>query len=579
MRNLEDFWSCAAYARNHFNPFLFNYAYSVALLHREDTREAHLPPLSESFPDKYVDGSVFAEAREEANTVIDPQQRVPIVIPKDYSASDLEEEHKVAYWREDIGLNLHHWHWHLVYPFEGPTEIVNKDRRGELFFYAHQQIIARYNFERFCNGLQRVKRLLNFREPIVEGYFPKLDSLVSSRNWPARPSNIQLSDLNRETEGMKIDIQSLERWRDRIYEAIHSGVIITLGGQRMNLTEFEGVNTLGALIEATSTSPNRPFYGDLHNMGHLVIAFAHDPDNRHLENFAIMGDTAINMRDPVFYRWHSFVDDMFHEHKRTLQPYTVQQLDFPGIQIKGAEVNSDGARRPNEFHTYWQQNDMDLSRGLDFSPRGPIFARFTHLNHRPFSYRIQVENTAAGQREGYVRIFMAPKNDERGVPLQFRDQRLLMIELDKFPVKPKGEAQQQILRNLDQNRPQAGTAEEERFNFCGCGWPQNLLIPKGTAQGMEVQLFIMITDYTKDKVDQPPAGQCGKATAYCGLRGQRYPDKKPMGFPFDRLGRQGVNNLPSFLTKNMFVKDMTIRFVDRVEGPGGRNVTTFQASG
>lgn len=32
---------------------------------------------------------------------------------------------------------------------------------------------------------------------------------------------------------------------------------------------------------------------------------------------------------------------------------------------------------------------------------------------------------------------MAPKFDERGIPMQFRDQRLLMIELDKFPVKCK----------------------------------------------------------------------------------------------------------------------------------------------
>lgn len=52
-------------------------------------------------------------------------------------------EHRVAYWREDIGINLHHWHWHLVYPFEGDIRIVNKDRRGELFYYMHQQIMAR----------------------------------------------------------------------------------------------------------------------------------------------------------------------------------------------------------------------------------------------------------------------------------------------------------------------------------------------------------------------------------------------------------------------------------------------------
>ena len=51
----------------------------------------------------------------------------------------------------------------------------------------------RYNMERFSNRLQRVKRLINLREPIVEGYFPKLDSLVSSRVWPARASNTMLT--------------------------------------------------------------------------------------------------------------------------------------------------------------------------------------------------------------------------------------------------------------------------------------------------------------------------------------------------------------------------------------------------
>lgn len=71
---------------------------------------------------------------------------MPIEIPRDYTASDLDEEHRVAYWREDIGINLHHWHWHLVYPYElseTHINIVNKDRRGELFYYMHHQILAR----------------------------------------------------------------------------------------------------------------------------------------------------------------------------------------------------------------------------------------------------------------------------------------------------------------------------------------------------------------------------------------------------------------------------------------------------
>jgi len=67
----------------------------------------------------------------------------------DYTATNLELEHRLAYFREDMGINLHHWHWHLIYPFSGPREVVNKDRRGELFYYMHQQIIARYKNQLF----------------------------------------------------------------------------------------------------------------------------------------------------------------------------------------------------------------------------------------------------------------------------------------------------------------------------------------------------------------------------------------------------------------------------------------------
>ena len=72
------------------------------------------------------------------------RRKVPLEIPVDWTASDLDDEHKLAYFREDVGLNLFHWQWHLVFPTDGPRFIVAKNRRGELFYYLHQQIIARW---------------------------------------------------------------------------------------------------------------------------------------------------------------------------------------------------------------------------------------------------------------------------------------------------------------------------------------------------------------------------------------------------------------------------------------------------
>lgn len=40
-----------------------------------------------------------------------------------------------------------------------------------------------------------------------------------------------------------------------------------------------------------------------------------------------MGEPATAMRDPIFYRWHAFIDDMFQEYKATLGGYSVQDVN------------------------------------------------------------------------------------------------------------------------------------------------------------------------------------------------------------------------------------------------------------
>lgn len=152
-------------------------------------------------------------------------------------------------------------------------------------------------------------------------------------------------------------------------------------------------------------------------------------------------------------------------------------MGYQGVSIESVDVIVQNSQ-PNRFQTFWQQSDVDLSRGMyqitfnlnknnsinlkfyimfkistiiviykiclsfiligmDFTPRGNVFARFTHLQHQPFTYRIQVNNSNSAPRMGTVRIFMAPKQDERGLPILLRDQRTLFIELDKFTVSCK----------------------------------------------------------------------------------------------------------------------------------------------
>lgn len=80
-----------------------------------------------------------------------------------------------------------------------------------------------YNCERLSNALQRVAKFSNWRDPIPEAYYPKLDSLTSARGWPPRQSGMRWQDLNRPVDGLNITVSDMERWRRNIMEAVSTG--------------------------------------------------------------------------------------------------------------------------------------------------------------------------------------------------------------------------------------------------------------------------------------------------------------------------------------------------------------------
>lgn len=123
---------------------------------------------------------------------------------------------------------------------------------------------------------------------------------------------------------------------------------------------------------------------------------------------------------------------------------------------------------------------------------------------------------------------------------------------------------ERTFRNLDANRPGAGTTEEAAFNFCGCGWPQHMLVPKGLpGAGLACDLFVMVTNLQEDRIQQSLEGTCNDASSFCGVRDRLYPDRRAMGYPFDRLPRQNAESLDRFLTPNMAVLQCNIVHTDR----------------
>lgn len=95
----------------------------------------------------------------------------------------------------------------------------------------------------------------------------------------------------------------------------------------------------------------------------------------------------------------------------------------------------------------------------------------------------------------------------------------------------------------------------------------HISVPRGSPEsdngGFACQLFAMVSNYDDDHVEQDLTGSCANAVAYCGIRDRLYPDKRNMGFPFDRKATKNDGSIREFLLPNMNVVDCKVIFNDK----------------
>jgi len=441
-------------------------------------------------------------------------------------AGALGRESALDWFREDPLANDHHRHWHIVYPARGrpsPSGPRLQDRQGELFFYMHQQMLARYDAERRALGFGPVVPFADYREPIGEGY-------------EDRPSGQALRDVDRQDTG-ELTVAELEQQRDRLHAAVTAGAVQNGSGPVPLTSEL-----LGALEEPTAGT----LWGDVwhHGYGHVITAFVMAPSGG--GDPGDIGDTATAIRDPFFWRWHRHIDDQNFALQEQAEPFAFD--DAPDVALVDLEValEADSATPVDELQTLVAETD-----GIE------------HGDHEPFVWRLRAENPGPEERTVTVRIFLAPA--------EAAEDRRAWIEMDKFehPLAPGASAIERPGRLASAVRKPAerppvlvqGPAQTPHEQYCRCGWPYHLLLPRGTVAGMPFRVLAMLTDWELDQV----AGDddCG-SMSFCGAR-DRYPDRREMGYPFSRPLPGGVaatlEALPS-----VHARDLTIRHDPRPPG-------------
>lgn len=535
--------------RRVLNEDIYYFAYTGALISREDTRGILIPPLEEISPYSFLPGPVVQAAKDCTQNTTGPNY-------VDYQYEN-STELCTAYFREDLLVNSFRWVWHLVYAVTlalGPA----KDRQGELFCFAHQQILARYDAERLTCGLPKVVPFPGVFSPIKESYYPTLLSSLSGKFYPGRPPNLVLQDV----PDIGIVISDLDAYYKRLINASTTRTYQLPDG---TYTALPSISVLGAMTEASNATPNRDYYGNFHNFMHRAFSRVTNANVTGADP-GIMGFITSAMRDPLFYSWHRMVDNIFNIYLAKNPKYDANDLKLADIVIRSAYVRGNGDK--NSLETFNQQRFVNISEGVDFSGTNPALIRVKHLQHENFTHYIVIENKAKQTKLVTIRIFLAPKTNHLNNIIPFPEQRRMYFTLDIFTASVEPGVQTITRKSQDSSVTIPTQLGFEQLQFqvtregnannsgeiptrCLCGWPDTHLIPRGTPGGSTYNYFVMASDgadYT-----EPTSQYCTSAPVYCGMWNASYPDSKPMGYPFDREAESSIQTIANFASyPNMY---------------------------
>lgn len=292
-------------------------------------------------------------------------------------------------------------------------------------------------------------------------------------------------------------------------------------------------------------------------------------------NPTVMETYETALRDPMFYQ---LVQRFMHNYlrfKRTLRPYTRDEVSFDGVKIDDVRVD--------RLVTFVDTVDIDITnsvfrKGEEIDKNRDMFvfkARQERLNHLPFDVKMEIDSDKS--TDAVVRIFLGPKFDSMRRKIKFDDNRVNFFEMDRFVYKLKT-GRNTVTRN---SREFWNTVEDrvtvndifKRLDICisgneqcvvdfsrsRMGFPDRLVLPRGKRIGMEFYLYVVITPLRDtrvfgrgdvDKVDRTLVVNDVKRDFFVTMNTF---DDNAFGYPLDRKIDRTL-----FWNSNMLMREVLI---------------------
>nr|AHL24706.1 riboflavin binding hexamerin [Corcyra cephalonica] len=553
-KTYDTFYKTAVYLREHVNEYQFVYVLSVAIMHRPDTQDIRIPPIYDVFPSYFHNGEVYDNCSKNNHSWPSYDRTLPVNIHLGgqcrirlnetvWPYLQTRESFVVSYLTHDPALNAMYYNNKLAYPTWLRSETCGlKDRRGELFWFRHKQIISRYYMARLAAGLGEIPELGS--NEVEEGYTSSL-LYHNGISFPVRPDHFVLQHQS----WLSDEIEEIEVYENRIRDVIDKGFYITNTGEHVSITSPDSIDVLGRLIEANVDSPNVRYYKDFISIWKQVLgnSITHDPVYRHgvpLVVPSVLEHYETVLRDPAFYMIVKRVLNLFNLWHEQLPHYTKEELSVPGVIIQNVDVG--------ELLTYYDYTYYNVTNHLHlteveshnvFNTKSVLVQR-PRLNHKVFTVRVNVKSEAA--KHVTVRFFLAPKYDGYGheIPLHINSHNFFLLDVFDYELKS---GDNMITRVSTDNVLVTDECDSASVLFNkvdsalqGHGQytlnskqnilriPRHLLLPKGLVSGMPFVLMVHITEY------HAPNDVHVSDSGFSVLDGITRLTSDPLGFPVDR---------------------------------------------
>lgn len=437
-KDFSTFYKTAAWARYYLNHGAFVTALSTAVMYRPDCKYIVLPPMYEVYPHLFF-GNEYIQAAQNYKMVGAYHKSGDVSHVESYyidysnytgyAADFYNDIHKLDYFTKDIGLNNYYYYVRNIFPFWISIKDLElpKHIRGELYYYTHQQILARYYLERLSNGYGEIEEF-DYYKTVVPGYY---STLVYGNGVPVPSRDYDYTFPA--SKSLKY-VKDIETFEFRILAAIDSGFLYDYEGKQISLYTPEGFNYLGNLIEGNYDSYNYRYYGAIESLYRNLFGFSYKYKSKQTFVPTVLQTYTASLRDPAFYKLYKKIIGFFLRFKSYAPFYTRQQLEFPGVTIQDVKVD--------KLYTYMESYDTFINNavvvdnykdGFSFN----IKAKSYRLNYKPFTYTFDIKSDV--NTKGVVRIFMGPSWDHKLYSAEsfMYKNWYNFVELDKFVVDCK----------------------------------------------------------------------------------------------------------------------------------------------